>query len=94
MSQTDAVLLDAHGKRTLHVGPRPVEGLPPRVLEDGLPRRRFVALGEACPCGAWVQVPNRAARRAGCAIEVPVEHETDCPAVDHALEAVVPGWRP
>lgn len=84
MSQTDAVLVDEDGRRTLYVGPELREDLPPDVLE-GLARRRMVALGEVCPCGARLVVPNRAARRAarqrGPGLSVRVEHEPTCPAV-------------
>jgi hypothetical protein len=85
MSRTDAVLVDRDGHRTLYVGPDLCEDLPPVVLE-GLARRRLVAVGQGCPCGARMQVPNRAARRAAArsgrpVLEVSVEHEPDCPAV-------------
>ncbi len=89
MSRTDAVLLDSDGRPAIYLGPELREGLPALVLE-GLARRRLVALGDACPCGARMVVPNRAARRAArrdgvAVLTVPIEHENDCPAVTPAL---------
>lgn len=86
MSATDMLLLDDQGKPTFYLGPDLRESLPPHVL-DGLARRRVVALGRACPCGARLVLPNRAAHRAaqkkghGPVTRVPVEHEDDCPAI-------------
>jgi len=85
MSRTDAVLVDRDGRITDYIGPVLAEHLPPVVLE-GLARRRLTALGQTCPCGATMVVPNRAARRAArrggiAVLTVPVEHEDDCPAV-------------
>lgn len=93
MSTSDALLLDAHGERTLYIGPSLCEGLPAEVLE-GLARRRLVALGQPCPepCGARLTIPNRAARRAavraGRVLSVAVEHEDDCPALDPRIDGV------
>lgn len=85
MSRTDAVLLGDDGRRTAYVGPELREGLTPVVLE-GLTRRRLVALGQACPCGARMAVPSRAIRRAArrrgqVVLPVQVEHDENCPAV-------------
>lgn len=86
MSNTDAVFFDAHGVRSLYIGPELRESLPPVVLE-GLTRRRLVALGEVCPCGARLVMPSRAERRAagktsrGAVWSIQVEHEDDCPAI-------------
>lgn len=86
MSATDMLLLDDDGQPTAYLGPELHENLPPHVL-DGLVRRRLVALGQPCPCGARLVIPNRAARRAahrkgqGPVTRVQVEHEDDCPAV-------------
>ena len=85
MSVTDMLLLGA-GEPTLYFGPELRENLPPHVLE-GLTRRRLVALGQTCPCGARLVLPNRATRRAARkAARVPVwpvqvAHEDDCPAI-------------
>lgn len=84
MSRTDAVLVDADGRRSAYVGPGLDDTLPPLVLE-GLTRRRLVALGQSCPCGASMAVPNRQQRRAahrrGPVLVVQVEHDPACPAV-------------
>lgn len=86
MSATDMLLFDDDGKPTLYLGPELSENLPPTVLE-GLARRRLVALGQPCPCGARLVIPNRAARRAAQqkghapVRRVQVAHEDDCPAV-------------
>lgn len=90
MSVTDAVLIgEAGGERLLYVGPELDESQPADVLE-GLVRRRLVGLGQPCPCGAVLVVPNRAVRRAavraGQVLSVTVEHEGDCPAVDERLQ--------
>ena len=90
MSASDLILFDLDGERSLYVGPPLLEGLPAPLLE-GLARRRMVATGEGCPCGARLVVPNRAARRkaarAGRALEVDVRHEDGCPAIAAGLEA-------
>lgn len=98
MSRSDAVLVDARGRRAAYAGPELLEGLPPVVLE-GLARRRLVALGQPCPCGARLRIPNRAARRkarrAGAVgLSVDVLHEPDCPAISDALEGYLwaRGW--
>lgn len=89
---TDAVLVDDDGNRTAYVGPELVEDLPPVVLE-GLTRRRLVGIGQSCPCGARMVVPNRearrAARKASVLLPVTVEHEDDCAAIAPELEAYV-----
>lgn len=97
MSASDAVLVGlVDGQRSLYVGPELDELQPADVLE-GLVRRRLVGLGQPCPCGAVLIVPNRAQRRAarqqGVALQVPVEHEDDCPAVSTAVEAHLRGLR-
>jgi len=97
MSRTDAVLVDRDGRITDYTGPALAESLPAVVLE-GLARRRLTALGQTCPCGARMQVPNRAERRrarhrGGVAVlTVPVEHDPDCPAVCADLEVHVGRW--
>jgi hypothetical protein len=94
MSTTDAVLVGlVDGERTVYVGPELAEGLPTAVLE-GLARRRMVALGQDCPCGARLAVPNREVRRAArrrgqFVLPVQVEHEDDCAAISPELEAYV-----
>ena len=95
MSASDLVLLDNQGQRSLYVGPTMPDGLP-AVLLEGLVRRRLVATGDGCPCGARLVIPNRGARRKAMragkvGIHVPVEHEPDCPAVSCQLEAYLSG---
>jgi hypothetical protein len=95
MSRTDAVLVDQDGRITDYIGPVLSEHLPPVVLE-GLARRRLTALGQTCPCGARMAIPNRAARRAArrggvAVLTVPVEHENDCP--DVCPELLDGRWR-
>lgn len=91
MSTSDAVLVGiVDGERVAYVGPQLHETYPPLVLE-GLVRRRLVATTGACPCGAHLAMPNRAARRAAAragrvVMEVRVEHEDDCPAVDPRVD--------
>ena len=84
MSCTDAILVNDDGTRSTYVGPSLPDHLPSHVLE-GLVRRRLIALGGTCPCGAVMVIPNRADRRAarklGTALSVPIEHEDDCPAI-------------
>jgi hypothetical protein len=93
VSVTDLLLLDDDGRRTGYLGPELSEDLPPHVLE-GLTRRRLVSLGEPCPCGARLVIPNRAARRAATrarrVLHVEIEHEDDCPAI--CLELLHGRW--
>jgi len=88
MSRTDALVVDDAG-RCIYIGPE-LDGTMPRVVLEGLARRRLVALGETCPCGARLAMPNRAARRAArhrpAVLVVQVEHEADCPAVCRLLD--------
>lgn len=91
MSTTDAVLVGAvGGERIAYFGPPLLETYPPAVRE-GLVRRRLVATTGVCPCGARMVVPNRAARRAAARagqvfLQVQVEHDVDCPAVDPRVD--------
>ncbi len=90
MSISDAVLVHDDGTLAAYAGPSLREGLPPYVLE-GLARRRLVALGQTCPCGARLIVPNRETRRAArrrgqVVMPVEVEHEPDCAAVCAELQ--------
>lgn len=53
--------------------------------KEGMVRRRMVAMGQPCPCGAQPPRLNRAQRRAatkGGVIHVYIEHESGCPAVE------------
>jgi hypothetical protein len=89
VSISDAILVDIDGVRTLYVGPAISESLPPLVRE-GLARRRLVSLGQECPCGARMPMPNRETRRAaqrrGEPLVVDIAHADDCPAVDPQLD--------
>lgn len=97
MTGSDAVVIDDYGRRSLYVGPQVPEAAPP-VVREGLVRRRLVALGQPCPCGAVLAVPNRAARRearrAGRALHVNVEHEADCAAISPVVDGYLTagGW--
>jgi hypothetical protein len=81
------------GERALILVPELREAYPP-IVREGLARRRIVAAGGACPCGAVMQLPGRrarrAAKRAGVALSVIVEHQDDCPAPTERLRAA--GW--
>jgi hypothetical protein len=69
----------------------------PDDVREGLARRRIVAVDGTCPCGATLQLPSRAQRRAaargGHPCPVRVEHEDDCPAADRHLDAALRRWR-
>lgn len=69
----------------------------PLAVREGIARRHLVNSGRACPCGARVALPNRAARRARRGsppvVRVPVEHAVDCPAGDDALTAALDAWQ-
>ncbi len=75
-----------------------VEPLPdgaPHDVREGMVRRRLVALGGPCPCGARMVGPNRAQRRAqrGRGLQVvAVVHELDCPASNDNLRRALAGW--
>jgi hypothetical protein len=87
-----ALLGTLDGERTLFLGPELREADPPAVRE-GIARRRLVALGRPCPCGARMVLPNRAARRrarrTGEVLHVLVEHERHCPAPTERIAAAM-----
>lgn len=68
----------------------------PADLREGLARRAIVNQGDACPCGAQLVLPNRAARRAAKSsavrLQVEVEHEVDCPASTRNVRAATDRW--
>lgn len=77
------------------------------LIKEGLARRRLVASGQACPCGARIPRLNRQQRRAEASrrrkgLPVPmtylaVRHEDDCPAVLPEVQRRGPdyvAWRP
>jgi hypothetical protein len=84
------------GESTLVVAPQIPDDAPTAVRE-GLARRRLVNAGGTCPCGARMQLPNRAtrrqARREGRVTHVSIEHDDDCPAVTANLNAAMAGGR-
>jgi hypothetical protein len=94
---SDFLVNDREGMRTLAVLPTIAEDLPEQIRE-GLARRRLLAAGQPCPCGARPTTFNRAMRRAiearrrkglpGPVIHVTIEHEDDCPATDENLAEV------
>ena len=77
-------LTTLHGERALILETEIPDNAPPDIKE-GLSRRAIVNGGGTCPCGVRMILPNRAARRRatrlGCAIEVTVQHQPDCPAL-------------
>lgn len=68
----------------------------PSELREGLARRASVNQGGRCPCGATIELPNRATRRAaqraGTALEIEVVHEMDCPASTRNVLAATARW--
>jgi hypothetical protein len=93
---TDMFSRTIHGRRALVVVPTIAEWLPPEVRE-GLARRRLLALGRPCPCGARPPRLTRAQRREierrrrkgkpGGVYRVAIEHEAGCPATGENIEA-------
>ena len=71
----------------------------PDVIREGIARRRLVATGRPCPCGARLAGPNRHQRRRaaklkrGTVRDVFVWHEHDCPASTEALIEAMDEWR-
>lgn len=94
---TDVFHGDRDGLSATTIVPTIGEDLPAPIRE-GLARRRLVALGKPCPCGAQPYRLNRAQRREiearkrrglpGQVIRVTIEHEDDCPATDENLDAL------
>ncbi|MDE3725338.1 hypothetical protein PWG71_28500 [Nocardiopsis sp. N85] len=93
---SDLIPSHVDGYKALSVVPDLTENLPPEIRE-GIARRRLVATGHPCPCGAAPVRLNRAQRRRIAAqrrhgntdvIRVPVIHEDDCPAADDVLNAL------
>ena len=64
---------------------------PPRIRE-GLARRNLVNCGGTCPCGAVATLPNRRERRRGI-LDIRVEHEDGCPAIDSTLRRALALWQ-
>jgi hypothetical protein len=93
---TDFIKSKVDGLTALAVVPTIDERLPPEIRE-GIARRRLMATGQACPCGARPIQLSRATRRRiearkrkglpGEVINVVIEHEDDCPATNDALAA-------
>lgn len=83
-----------NGKRAVILAPTISERLPPE-LREGLARRRLIATGQPCPCGAQPpRLPRRvrrhlaALRRQGKPLpplRVDIVHAEDCPATDPRL---------
>jgi len=86
------------GEKVVSVVPTIPDGAPD-VIREGIARRRLVATGQRCPCGARLVGPNRAQRRraaklkTGTVRDVFVWHEHDCPASTEALIEAVREWR-
>jgi hypothetical protein len=92
---TDTTITDVDGERAAFLLTTIPDGAPVEVRE-GLARRRIVALGGQCPCGAIFIPPNRAQRRAAQRrrepIHVAVKHENGCPAITSVLVAALRKW--
>ncbi len=94
---TDILSRNIDGLTALAVVPTIAEDLPAEIRE-GLARRRLLATGQTCPCGAQPPQLNRRQRREiearrrrglpGTVVHVTVLHENDCPASDDALDAL------
>jgi hypothetical protein len=84
---------DVSRRRILPVTEPPPPGASPAFIA-GWERRQRANLTGRCDCGAQVQMPNRAERRAAAARGEPAHarwlHEDGCPASDQALAAL---WR-
>lgn len=69
----------------------------PAEIREGIARRRVTAVTGECPCGAGLVLPNRAERRkaarTGEPIQMSVEHEDGCPAVDDVLIVAIREWK-
>jgi hypothetical protein len=67
----------------------------PDAVREGMVRRRLVAMGRTCPCGARVVGPNRATRRANRGVSlqrVLCVHDDACPASDENMRAALDAW--
>jgi hypothetical protein len=93
---SDLIRSHVDGHNALSVVPDLTEDLPPDIRE-GIARRRLVATGHPCPCGAAPVRLNRAQRRRITAqrrtgrtevVRLAVVHEDDCPAADDVLNAL------
>lgn len=92
---SDILRTRVDGLPAVAVVPELTEGYPPELME-GLARRRLIATGQPCPCGAQPPRLSRqqrrgieARRRKGLpaqVIPIVIEHENDCPAGDEELE--------
>ncbi|MFC9087054.1 hypothetical protein [Nocardiopsis dassonvillei] len=91
---SDLIPSHVDGYKALSVVPDLSETLPADIRE-GIARRRLVATGHPCPCGAAPVRLNRAQRRriaaqrrtgtAAPVVRLAVVHEDDCPAADDVL---------
>lgn len=86
---------DVDGEQALFVAPG-LSDDDSTAVKEGLARRRLVAQGGRCPCGAVMRLPSRAVRRAnrkltkqGATViqHVTVNHEDECPATEENLRA-------
>ena len=84
------------GEAVLSIVPPIPEDAPPTIRE-GIARRRLVATGKPCPCGARPLRPNRAQRRRAAKTSrvttVYIVHENGCPAVTETLTAAIARWK-
>jgi hypothetical protein len=78
-------------KRILVITDMPPAGASPAFTAAWMRRQRANATGR-CECGAVIEMPNRAQRRAAKARGSPPRatmlHEADCPATDAALRGL------
>ena len=98
--RNEAIVAVVGGVRALVVVPEIPDGAPADIRE-GLVRRRLVALGRTCPCGARPAGLTRAERRAAArrrparpapVARVAIEHAETCPAGDDVLLGRLREW--
>jgi hypothetical protein len=66
----------------------------PTSVREGFARRRLVAVGQRCPCGArpFARDAVRRAGKNGPLSKYVIVHEDNCPATDDNLMRALRGW--
>ena len=85
------------GDRVLSVLPT-IPDDAPNAVREGIARRRLVATGQPCPCGAKLTGLNRTQRRRAAKLghrprDLVVWHEHSCPASTEALLEALHHWK-